>query len=121
MNTKVLGKVGEHLALEYLKNKGFVVIATNHRNKMGEIDLIMKDKNVLVFIEVKARVLSAISSPEDALTPRKLKKLQLLARVYVFENKWLGPYRIDAVCIVYSRELEPQSIRHYKDILAHGF
>ena len=66
MNEK--GKKGEFLAARYLEEKGYTVIARNYHSRYGEIDLICRKDSYLVFIEVKARKVSSLVNPLEAVT-----------------------------------------------------
>jgi len=71
MNNKVrnykTGKEGEEIARKFLVQKGFRLIESNYSNKLGEIDLIMLDKEVLVFVEVKLKIGDKFGSPEEMI------------------------------------------------------
>lgn len=116
----IKGKNGEELALEFLKNKGFSLIETNYENKIGEIDLIMTDKDWLVFVEVKLKVGDRFGTPEEMINKRKIFQVRKVAESYlVLENKIaknFKKYRIDAVCIVLNEDLTIQRINHYENI-----
>lgn len=112
-NTSIVGKLGEDLACDYLKDKGFKIIDRNFRQPWGEIDIIAKDKGgTLVFVEVKAmknfNPAIAALRPEDNLTGAKLKKLQKTASLYVGGNSDLvndkRGWRIDLVAIDFLNE-----------------
>jgi putative endonuclease len=68
------GKDGEQIALAFLKNSGYRICETNFRCPLGEIDIIAREKNELVFIEVKTRKSSQLGYPEQAVGARKQKK-----------------------------------------------
>ena len=84
MNTKILGARGEGLAEEYLKKKGYAILARNFRVKMGEIDLIARHKDCICFIEVKAR--RSYDVPQEAVSWRKQRKLTRVAQAYLKLN-----------------------------------
>jgi putative endonuclease len=69
-----LGEQGEAIAVGHLKKAGYKIIETNYRTKLGEIDIIAKDKDTIVFVEVKARSSVHFGSPKWAVTPKKQKK-----------------------------------------------
>ncbi len=94
------GKLGEKLAVDYLKNKGYRIVETNYRCGLGEIDIVATEKKTLVFVEVKARKADRFGSPQAAVTAIKQRKLSLLAQWYLQEKK-LGtcPARFDVVAI----------------------
>ena len=67
MQTNVYGKRSEIIAADYLKKKGYKILETNYKNKVGEIDVIAKDKDYIVFVEVKARMSQAFGHPFEAV------------------------------------------------------
>lgn len=108
------GRYGEQLALEYLKKKGFELVDRNFTNEYGtkgEIDLIMRDKDRLVFIEVKYKYNDRLGIPEDMIGKSKLSKVKRIAEIYVVLKKPKEEkFRIDAVCIL------GNIIKHYENI-----
>lgn len=103
---KKLGNWGESLAATHLQAHGYTILTRNWRCPRGEIDLIAQTDQTLVFVEVKTRRGRAMGSPEEALTPHKVKKLLQLAQTYLYENDLDDDtdWRIDLVAI----ELDPQ-------------
>jgi len=77
------GKKSEHLAAEFLKRTGYRILETNYRSKLGEIDIIAKEKGTLVFVEVKARNTNRFGSPKAAVTPAKQRKISMAALDYL--------------------------------------
>lgn len=77
------GKYGEELAKDYLITKGYSILETNYRNKIGEIDIIAKDKDILVFIEVKTRTSTDYGYAFEAVDFRKQRKIINTSMVYV--------------------------------------
>jgi putative endonuclease len=98
---KALGSRGEDLAVRYLKKRGFKVIERNYHCQWGEIDLIAREKNTLVFVEIKARSSSEYGLPQDAVDRFKQKKLIEVARAYMAERHLTEdiPARFDVVAI----------------------
>ena len=95
------GARAEVLAQNYLRLKGYVIVAKNYRSRMGEIDIIAKDKETLVFVEVKARSSKRFGNPKWAVTPQKQKKLSILALEYLKTTGKKGvKARFDVVAIV---------------------
>ena len=84
---KINGTIGEIDAEKYLKDKGFVIVTTNYKNLMGEIDIIAKDKNVLVFVEVKSRATLLYGRPCEAVDERKQHKIRKTAELYLVTTK----------------------------------
>ncbi len=79
---KHIGQLGEKEAVRYLKKKKYKIIETNYTNYYGEIDIIAKDKNCVVFVEVKTRTSTDFGYASQAVNWRKQKKLKLLAQTY---------------------------------------
>ena len=84
---KKIGDYGENIARGYLENKGYVFIERNYRCDKGEIDLIMKDGEYTVFIEVKHRRDLKMGHPCEAVTPSKQKSIIRTAKYYIYENR----------------------------------
>ena len=108
----ILGEKGEILAREYLKNKGYEIIAVNWRERKFEIDVIAIDKDELVFVEVKTRSTSFFGDPEEAITPKKQKHLLDGADFYIQENQIDLECRFDVIAIVFNAN--QQDIKHIK-------
>jgi len=101
MFRKKLGGQGEKHALEYRQKKGYRLIAQNYYNYIGEIDLIMRDKKTIVFIEVKTKTELEFGNPLEMIDTRKQKKLLECIKVYVQKNNLFDEeVRIDAVSVV---------------------
>lgn len=110
------GKGGEEIAKQFLTDKGFCLIEVNFEVDVGEIDLIMSDKDWLVFVEVKYKTDNRMGVPEEMINKRKLAQVKRVAQIYLMKNpemrKVYKKYRIDAVCI------EGEEIRHYDNLYA---
>lgn len=83
MNTKILGDAGEIVAERYLYEHGCKVIETKFRCFCGEVDLIVRDKKTLVFVEVKARKSNYFGTPGQAVTLHKQRKIIQTAQCYM--------------------------------------
>ena len=81
-----LGREGEDLARKLLKKQGYKILEQNYRSKLGEIDLIAKDRETLVFVEVKTRRSEEFGSPKWAVTPAKQRKISMVALSYLKET-----------------------------------
>ncbi len=77
------GKKSETLAADKLKKEGYKVLEMNYRTQLGEIDIIAKDRQTIVFVEVKARRSNRYGSPKWAITPTKKRKLSMAALCYL--------------------------------------
>ena len=106
------GLIGEQLAEDYLKRKGYKILQKNYRIKGGEIDIIALDSKILVFVEVKARNNDLFGQPVEAITSKKLKSIILAAQVYLQKNKISGDFRIDAIEVF----LQSGDINHLQNI-----
>lgn len=115
MDSKSLGFRGEQIARVFLERIGFTFISANIRILSGEIDLIMKDNDTIVFVEVKTRASTMAGNPLEAITPRKLAAISRMAECYMVSKKWTQkPSRIDAVGIEW-REDNP-IISHVRNL-----
>ena len=86
MQKNIYGKRSEIIASQFLKEKGYKIIAVNYKNKIGEIDIIAKDKNAIVFVEVKFRESVAFGYPMEAVDVRKQNKIRRVATIYLKQN-----------------------------------
>lgn len=84
-NKKAVGKAYEDLATAYLIDKGYKILERNYRCKVGEIDIIAKDKNALIFIEVKYRKTTAFGAPAEAVNYYKQQRIMRSAKWYLKE------------------------------------
>jgi len=81
------GEICEAIAVEHLKKHGYRILEQNYRTKFGEIDIIAKDKGAIVFIEVKARRSYRFGNPKWAITPKKQRKISMVALYYLKATK----------------------------------
>lgn len=79
----IVGSWGESLAADYLRRKGYKLVATNYRCRYGEIDLIVTSKKYLVFVEVKLRKSAAFAQAMDFVDNRKQERLRTTAEMYL--------------------------------------
>ena len=108
-----LGKRGEEMAVQYLTEKGYEIQERNWRNIHKEIDIIAKDGECLVIVEVKARQSDEYGDPDIAVTKQKQWRLISAANAYVFQNKLDIDTRFDIISIVFKDD-EP-NIEHIED------
>ena len=95
-----IGNIGEEAAVQALKKRGYKIIERNYRTKMGEIDIIAKDGEYTVFVEVRLRKSNAFGSPADTIDERKQQKIIKAAQMYAVKNDiYDTPMRFDAVLI----------------------
>lgn len=94
------GESGESIAVKFLKKNGYEIIEQNYRCKLGEIDIVARDGRVLAFIEVKARRTGDFGGPKWAVTPRKQRKISMVALKYLKETEQMEKRaRFDVVAI----------------------
>lgn len=93
------GKKGEDLACEYLQKQGLSLVERNFRLRLGEVDLIMRDGDTLVFVEVKYRSSQVFGGALAAVTPKKQQKIRLVAEVYLQRFDEMPSVRFDVVGI----------------------
>jgi len=115
LSKKEVGQKGEVLAQEYLKNQGYEVIEINKRfSRFCEIDIIVKDKDTLVFVEVKTRSSDFCGSPFEAITKSKYENIKHGLFSYLQETKIkYKNYRIDAISVVLNPKI---AIKHLKNV-----
>ena len=111
------GKIGENIARKYLEKKGYKILEQNYRTKYAEIDLIARQKNEIIFVEVRTKRGELFGTPEESLNKRKLRKLYWNVNSYALRIHWPGPYRVDAVCIVLGQDNSTLRINHYENIV----
>jgi len=108
------GRSGELVAIKYIENLGYRVLAKNWRYKHLEVDIIAMDGATLLFIEVKTRRSSLYGSPSEAVSYYKQQKLDRAANLYISYIKHEGEIRFDIVSIVIDRANNHQ-IEYIKD------
>jgi len=97
---KELGDLGEKLALEHLRKRGYKIRETNFRCRQGEIDIIAQQKGCLVFVEVRTRTGAGFGTPEESVTAAKKEKLVSLALAYLQTHRNLpSSWRFDVVAV----------------------
>jgi len=111
-----IGNFGEQLACDFLKKKKYKIIERNFQNKFGEIDLITRDRNQLVFVEVKLKENKDFGLPEEEFTFYKKKKLKRVINSYFIEKKNKEEnWRVDLIAIEFDKNTEPL-IRHHQSV-----
>lgn len=114
---KSLGQEGEDEAEVELLRLGYEIVIRNYKNKIGEIDIIARDGEVLCFVEVKTKSDSGFGSPEEMVGPRKQRKILKTAEFYLLDNNLTDiDYRIDVVAI----DREKWEIRVLKNVVVKG-
>ncbi len=107
------GKLGEEIAANYLEGKGYEIVERNWRNTHKEIDIIAKEGETLVMVEVKTRQTDEYGNPDIAVTKKKQRLLIAAANAYLFKNKLDVETRFDIISIIF-KDGEPV-IEHIED------
>jgi putative endonuclease len=106
-----LGQRGERIAERHLVALGMTVLDRNWRCPQGEIDLVLRDGDETVFVEVKTRTSDAYGHPLEAITVPKLARLRRLAAAWCAAHPGTGRIRVDAVAVVAPRRA-PATVEH---------
>jgi Holliday junction resolvase-like predicted endonuclease len=112
MNNIELGRMGEEAALQLLLDKGYKLVAKNFRNKIGEIDLVMRDGGTVVGIEVKAKREGGIE-PSEMLTSKKIAKVTSVLNSMAWDCQ---SKRVECVTVLFDNNNQLLKIEHFDDI-----
>ena len=110
IKNREIGKKYEKIAVKFLKKHNFSIIFCNYANKIGEIDIIAKEKNTVVFVEVKYRSDMLFGRPCEAVDKFKQEKIRKVASIFIANNNLSGcDFRFDVI------EILDDKINHIKD------
>lgn len=110
-----VGKEGEEIAVNFLQSKGYEILERNYHYGHGEIDIVAKDKECLVFIEVKTRINLELGEPEYAVNQKKIKQIKKMAELYLFDKDIdEAECRFDVVAVLLDDKKNPK-ITHYEN------
>ena len=114
-----LGARGEAWAAKFLRKRGYKLIVRNRRERKGEIDLIVMDKEFLVFVEVRTRSSEDFMTPEASIRAEKRETVRKTVRRLIRRHKTAGLVpRIDVVAIIWPvGAKEPSEVRHHKGVI----
>lgn len=96
LHNKILGRKGETIARKFLKKQGYRILKRNYTCPFGEADLLAKEGEELVFVEVKTRLSEDFGSPSEAVNDKKQQKYYRIAEYYFLANAQM-PFRFDVV------------------------
>lgn len=100
MNSRAeTGRAAEETAAVLLRAKGMIIVEKNFRAKVGEIDLVMRDRDEIVFVEVRARASASFGGAAASVGGAKRRKLIKAAGVWLQARSWTGPCRFDVVAL----------------------
>jgi len=115
------GEKGEAIAARHLIKQGYRIIEKNYRTKLGEIDIIAKDKDTLVFVEVKSRRSWQFGNPKAAVTPQKQRKISMVALQYLKStHRSNASARFDVAAVTITRDKPKIEIIKNAFELAYG-
>ena len=113
---KDIGSFGEALARDYLISKGYKILNMNFRNKFGEIDIICKKNNLLIFCEIKSRYSNSFGSPIESITCYKQKQIIKLSELYLISKKYYNFNVIyDIIEVIFNTITSSHIINHVQD------
>jgi len=102
------GHTGERRAAVFLESQGYTILERNYRTRLGEIDIVARDQDVLCFIEVKTRLSVDYGHPFEAVTPSKQRTVRRLASCYLLDHDIAHQsVRFDVVGILHEPGQEP--------------
>lgn len=115
-----LGSKGEKTANRYLRLHGFRIIETNFRSRYGEIDIIAREKDTVVFVEVKTRKTDDLGYPEESVNYHKRNKIIQSAKYYLHKHKITNTnIRFDIIAIRYTGKFKKE-IKLFRDAFRIG-
>jgi putative endonuclease len=107
MSRKETGVLGEKLAQDFLKKKGYRILETNYRCPRGEADIVALQRDCLVFVEVRTKTNLNFGTPEESITITKMKHLERVAYWYQQSHDHLpSSWRIDVIAIELNADLK---------------
>lgn len=126
--TKQIGDLGEKIAVQYLKNKGFVVLETNYGDKWGELDIVAKNKGFVHFTEVKTlsyetreKLEHALSHetwrPEEQVHEFKLHQIEKTLKKWLSVRNYEGEWQIDVIAVRVAQEGKYATVNHIENIV----
>ena len=100
-----IGKKGELLAQEHIRKQGYTLLEKNFRCKLGEIDLIAKDRHMVVFLEVRTKTSTAYGPAYNSVTPHKQRQVKRVALFYIAQHNLVNTqFRFDVIGITLNQE-----------------
>ncbi len=116
MNQRKFGFIGEKIAQGYLKDVGYKIIDTNFYSKKGEIDIIMREDNIIIFVEVKTRTNFKFGTPASAINKEKKLHIKKTAKIFLQINKLTNfNIRFDVVEVIFQNG--KCKVNHIKNIM----
>ncbi len=112
---QIIGGLGEEKAVEYLLKNGCEIIDRNFRTRYGEVDIIAREGEEIVFVEVRSRSCASFGIPEESITFRKQLKIKNMARYYLAIKNLNGANcRFDVVAINFDGDGRLRRLNHIR-------
>ncbi len=115
MDQKLLGILGENMAMAFLSEKAYKIKTTNYRFKKWEVDIIAEKENTIVFVEVKTRQNDYLGEPWRAVTKAKQRQIIRVAHEYLVLHNIHQEARFDVVSIIHDPAIQRNQIEHIED------
>ncbi|MFH1798086.1 MAG: YraN family protein [Candidatus Omnitrophota bacterium] len=113
-----VGRLGENIAKKFLRSRGFHILEENFSAPFGEIDLVAKQENYIVFVEVKARTSLRFGEPLAAITKQKQRHILRNCQYYLKRHNLVDqPWRVDAIGIELGHYEEFRVLRHVRNAI----
>jgi len=113
------GRLGAQLAADFLTRQGFEIAGRNVRTSSGEIDLLARLGNLLVFVEVKTRTSTRFGFPEEAITPKKMAHMTACAEEYLQNHaEWCQEWRLDVISILAENSRNDPQIEWFENVFS---
>lgn len=114
---KLIGNRGEELAAKYLEDRGYQLLDEHYITRYGELDLVMLEAGMIVFVEVKTRTSQTFGTPEESITAKKLERIQNAGLLWMQANPDSpDDWRIDVIAIQLDHEKKVEDIQHYINV-----
>jgi putative endonuclease len=116
LRPRTLGERGERAAVQYLKRRGYTIIACGNRGLFGELDIIAVDRRTVVFVEVKTRRSHETGHPADAVDDKKQRRLTRLGLAYLKRHGLLEhSARFDIIAVTWPENAKKPVIEHFEN------
>ncbi len=114
---KVVGDFGEQLIKKYLAAKGYEILGAKIKIGYQEIDIVARQNNKIIFVEVKTRTSGMLGAPEEAMGNQKIKNLKKAMEAYALvHNHDFDELRGDLIAVIIDKQKKIANIKHYKDV-----
>lgn len=121
MDRLLFGQESEQLAVKFLKQRGYIILARRFRTKLGEIDIVARDEDAIVFIEVRSRNSDEFGAPYESVDRRKQRHIINAAFIYLAKHKLEdAQMRFDIISVLAYRDMGAVKIGHIKNAFGEG-